>query len=93
MTEEIKVGDLVHWASQARGSWKKKTGTVVQVVAAGQLPSRELFKTLYTGAGCGSPRKVVSYVVEVFDSPAEKIGRHIYWPLPSKLNRVEHRSI
>lgn len=32
----IKVGDVVTWESQARGSWVEKCGTVVAVVPPGE---------------------------------------------------------
>lgn len=33
---EIKVGDVVTWESQARGSWTEKCGTVLAIVPAGE---------------------------------------------------------
>lgn len=35
-TMEIKVGDVVTWESQARGSWIEKCGTVIAVVPPGE---------------------------------------------------------
>lgn len=84
----FKVGDKVKWSSQAQGSWRTKTGTVVEVVSPGNLPTRERFVSLYTGAGCGSPRKHESYVVEVYANPEKKTGRSFYWPLANKLRIV-----
>lgn len=35
-TKTFKVGDRVTWSSQAAGSWKTKTGTIVEVGTIGQ---------------------------------------------------------
>jgi hypothetical protein len=73
----FKINDIVTWTSQANGCWKQKVGIVAQVVAAGQLPDRDQFRTLYTGAGVGMARGHESYVV--------KVGSRIYWPRVSAL--------
>lgn len=62
----IKVGDTVTWKSQAQGTWKVKTGTVVEVVPIG---ARRQTKVI--GAGL-APRYDVSYVV--------RVGSRLYWP-------------
>lgn len=37
---EFKKGDEVTWSSQAAGSWKTKTGTIVDVLKARNKPDR-----------------------------------------------------
>lgn len=34
--EKLKAGDRVSWDSQAGGSWKTKTGTVIREIPAGE---------------------------------------------------------
>jgi hypothetical protein len=81
----LELNSSVEWTSQAQGTAKTKIGRIAQIVEPGELPSRELFPTLFTSAGVGSARKVISYVVVV-----GKEGRKglVYWPLPQKLKRV-----
>lgn len=38
---EFKVGDRVTWKSQAAGSWKRKTGTITEVVPPNKLPQTQ----------------------------------------------------
>lgn len=83
MSEQFRVGDRVCWTSQAQGSARTKVGTIAEVVLAGFKPNRERFLRLYRGSGCGCARREVSYVVTV--GPGEKP----YWPLASKLRKLE----
>ena len=39
---EFKKGDEVTWSSQAAGSWKTKTGTIVDVLKARNKPDRHV---------------------------------------------------
>lgn len=78
----FQVGDLVEWTSQANGGRTKKEGVVVEVVQAGALPDRTLFRQLYTSSGIGMARTHVSYVVNV--------GRKIYWPRVTHLQAAPH---
>lgn len=77
------VGDVVTWKSQAGGNVKQKTGTVVEVVPAGERPSRST-----------STRPHESYVVQVTFEPkrsrsAVKNVRQkkpeLYWPVVKNL--------
>lgn len=81
----LELNSLVEWASQAQGTTKTKTGGIAQIVQPGELPDRERFPSLYTGAGVGSPRKAVSYVVVV---GKEGNKGKAYWPLAQKLKPV-----
>jgi hypothetical protein len=89
---EFNVGDRVTWRSQAGGTWKAKTGEVVEVVPAGVHPLRsrgaEGRAAKYNlapvdGAAGSSARKKVSYLVAV---PAAGSGApKLYWPVASRL--------
>lgn len=74
---DLSVGDSVTWTSQAGGTSKTKTGTVMQVVLPGRLPDRQAFPELYRHSGVGMARSETSYVVQV--------GRKVYWPRTSAL--------
>lgn len=74
-------GDIVEWTSQAGGFTKTKRGMIVEVVAAGNLPSRERFTSLHKGWGVGMPRDHESYVV--------KVGNKPYWPRVVNLELVK----
>ena len=56
MSEELKVGDEVTWVSQAAGTWKKKTGKIVEVVKPRSRPA-----TISHSGG----HKHTTYVVDV----------------------------
>lgn len=75
----FSIMDRVEWLSQAHGTWKEKSGVIVQVLQAGSVPDREKFYDLYHRR-IGTGRRDISYVVRTH-------GRH-YWPLTSKLRRV-----
>jgi hypothetical protein len=86
MSEDYKVGDDVSWESQSQGSRKRKVGTVVQVVRAGNTPRitkvlQEDYRPMQT---YGRGRKDVSYLVAV--QPAEGNAKPVlYWPRASSL--------
>jgi len=83
----MKLNDTVKWSSQAQGSWKTKTGVILQVVPAGGMPDRDDFRALYNGAGCGSPRNHESYVVGILNN---RTGNYkLYWPRVSALKEVK----
>ena len=84
----IKQGSKVTWTSQAQGYSAMKTGKVVEVVAAGDLPSRDRFESLYKGAGIGMPRKHESYVVSVDVGKTPGASVRYYWPRVSALKNV-----
>jgi len=75
--EKFVVGDEVEWTSQAAGITRTKRGTVIEVVPAGQFPSR---KPGRNDLACLS-RDHDSYVVSVK-------GRGTYWPRASQLRKV-----
>ena len=83
-----KLGDRVTWTSQAHGSAKTKTGTVVEVVPKGGRPSRGKFPSLYKDAGVGFSRAHESYVVSV---PNKRSGVKIYWPIVKNLRHAEDK--
>ncbi len=81
----FEQGSTVTWTSQAQGSFATKNGEVVEVVAAGKLPSRDRFESLYKGAGVGMPRKHESYVVSVDVGKTPGSSVRFYWPRVSAL--------
>jgi len=78
---DFLVGQLVRWSSQSRGYQTTKEGIICCAVPAGEKPSKE-YKNLHTGAGCGSSRKEISYVVCV--------DGKFYWPRVGSLCAVVH---
>jgi hypothetical protein len=90
MSKTFSVGDIVTWKSQAAGSWKTKTGTVVEVVPAFKAPFSEI-------KGFGSSRKHESYIVEVKYEPTRSTSAiksvrvkkpKRYWPVVGNLTYV-----
>jgi len=77
-TKTFKVGDRVKWTSQAAGSWRKKVGTVVEVLPPGKS------SRLMNGF---NRRKVESYVVEVPGKTA-LAAKHIFFPMPTLLQKA-----
>lgn len=73
-----KLNDIVTWESQSGSYSKIKTGSIVQIVQAGERPSRVAFPDLYS-SGCGFGRKGISYVV--------KVGNKHYWPRTCHLKK------
>jgi hypothetical protein len=77
VSEAFKVGDRVTWASQAGGTWRTKTGEVIEVVKRLGLPTSALREP-------GFWRAEVSYVVRA--TPDRPKGRaQNYWPRASAL--------
>jgi hypothetical protein len=77
----FNVGDRVTWTSQAGGVTTTKTGTVVEVVPAGQAPRTKVKSP-------GQPRGHESYVVslEFYDKGGlARKKKGMYWPLVFKL--------
>lgn len=75
----FKIGDIVTWESQANGTWKTKSGKIVEVVTPWQTP-QSMRKTRI-----GSGRSEESYVVATDDS--------LNWPLTSKLKLVDEPKV
>lgn len=82
------LGQMVFWTSQSAGVIKEKSGKVMEVVAAGQLPCRQKFSSLYKGAGVGMPRNHESYVVGVDVGRTPGASVKYYWPRASSLAKV-----
>jgi hypothetical protein len=76
---QFALNDKVTWTSQAGGHTKKKTGTVVQVVPTGMLPSGQ-----FSPRQPGSERRHESYVVHVPTASGRGKGQY-YWPVRSLL--------
>jgi hypothetical protein len=76
------MGDKVTWKSQAAGSWKTKTGVIVEVVEARDTPNQ----ILHHGR-----RDHESYIVEVTEThkttgqPRKPVR---YWPLVTALKKA-----
>ena len=66
----LKLGDQVHWISQAGGYTKEKSGTVSEIIPAGEEPRARL-------KDHGLPRSHESYIVAV--------NQTNYWPRVSGL--------
>ncbi len=73
----FKAGDKVTWRSAAAGTWKDKTGVIVEVVQANSLPLSDIDGAI--------SRNHVSYVVEVRDGKRKPA---LYWPRPNALKMV-----
>ncbi len=82
MGSNISLGDTVEWTSQAGGYTRKKRGTVVEVVPPCALPDVK-FRVDSTGLS----RRSESYVVHA--SHDGRGGARNYWPIASKLTKVE----
>lgn len=80
------LGKTVEWTSQSGGHTKTKTGTVAEVVRAGDRPNRMRFPDLYKGPGCGIGRSEESYVVAV--QVGKRSVKH-YWPRTGQLTVKE----
>lgn len=70
----LDLGSTVEWTSAANGSWKKKTGIIIEVVTAKSRPTKHIGST-------SLPRNHMAYVVAV--------GKTMYWPIASKLKEVK----
>ena len=78
-TVKFSIGDFVVWSSQSQGSHTVKSGEVIDILPVGAQPPRELYPSLWKGAGPGIGRNHESYIV--------KVGRRYYWPRVSQLTR------
>lgn len=54
---EFKKGDLVTWKSQAAGSWKTKTGTVISILSAKGKPDRYVVEVPPPAGSKAKPKK------------------------------------
>lgn len=84
----FKLGDTVTWGSQAGGSYREKTGEIVEVIPPkGRFNSatRDKYPDLFKGAGVGFPRAEVSYIVAVPQGKTGKAKPKHYWPRTSAL--------
>lgn len=81
--KDFEVGDKVVWTSQAAGSWRTKTGTVVAVVPAFHYPPRVQPPLI----DAGGSRDHTSYVVHVPTPSGKGAGKH-YWPRVHNLKKV-----
>ena len=70
----FKAGDKVTWRSAAAGTWKDKTGVIVEVVQANRFPVSDIDGAI--------SRNHVSYVVEVKNGKRKPA---LYWPRPNAL--------
>ncbi len=74
----MKIGDIVEWKSQAKGTWKTKRGKIIAVVSAGTLP-RE-----YKGG-----EKIETCTPRDHNSVLVRVGSAVYWPRVAALKEVE----
>jgi len=86
----FQLGDTVTWVSQSGGYDKVKRGMVVEVVPENKkvitwMARYEKYKIQF---GDGR-RNHESYLVEVCDGKTDKAQPKLYWPLVSKLRKVE----
>lgn len=75
---EFSVGDRVTWSSQAAGSWKTKTGTIVEVGTVGQW-----MKNTHRLATARH-----RYAVEVETKHSRGARKDLYFPSTSALSLV-----
>lgn len=54
---EFKKGDVVTWSSQAAGSWKTKTGTIISVLSAKGKPDRYVVEVPPSSGSNAKPKK------------------------------------
>lgn len=83
----IRVGDIVTWESQARGSWVEKRGTVVAVVPPGE--------SALGWVPAGTPKSHIKFEVDVYlkgeravvavSAGKQKQATHYYAPRVSVL--------
>lgn len=88
---DLRVGDVVCWASTSNGVTTEKSGRIELVVPANKHPSmitsQATLKTVYTLKTdlSGMARDHVSYLVSV-PGASNKAKRHLYWPRVSQLS-------
>jgi len=76
--KQFKLGDRVTWASQAGGSWKTKTGVIIEVGTIGQYMKH--------GNRVASNRH--RYVVEVTEKHSRGEKKIHYYPSTSAISLV-----
>lgn len=79
-TKTWKVGDTVSWSSQAAGSWRTKTGTVLDVAEPGQW-----FKVAGSRHILGTAQRRYLVEVTIKHSRGERVQR--YFPTTTALQR------
>lgn len=82
--QKFKEGDEVSWSSQAQGSFKEKTGEVVEVIPAESNVRKSKFAQFLDAPGL--PRKEESYIVCVGPKPGSRAKPKYYWPRTSALS-------
>lgn len=88
---DLRVGDVVCWASTSNGVTTEKSGRIELVVPANKHPSmitsQAVLKATYTLKTdlSGMARDHVSYLVSV-PGASSKAKRHLYWPRVSQLS-------
>jgi hypothetical protein len=83
--KKFKMNQQVFWESQSAGVTKKKQGRILAVVDSGKRPDKEMYPSLYKGAGVGMQRNHESYVVGVDAGKTAGSSIRVYWPLVSNL--------
>lgn len=91
--KEFKVGDRVHWKSQARGSVTRKEGVIVRVVDTNEEPGLIAFNEFgdYVRMfdGYRIPQGASeAYLVSVKWGKSGKARPRLYMPYPSRLTKV-----
>lgn len=76
--KQFKLGDRVTWASQAGGSWKTKTGVIIEVGTVGQ----------YLKHGNRLASKRHRYVVQVTVKHSRGEKKTNYYPSTSAISLV-----
>jgi len=96
MKEKLfEKGDTVTWTSQASGTPKTKTGTVIYVLSTGErIPESVLAegRAQFDMASMRSTREHPSYVVKVeraSKATGKPIKPFLYWPIVSQLEKVD----
>lgn len=85
----LPVGTVVEWVSQSRGSYLKKRGTIVDVLAPGAAPDELRWGGLYrNGKLLHSCRSKISYVVSVAPRMVSTAATKLYWPRTGALTVV-----
>lgn len=95
--EQFKLGETVHWDSQANGGYWTKTGEIVAVMPPKCHDIPGLMRQLGEKYNCvkqggwGYSRDHESYVVLVY--PPKGKGRpRLYWPVVSILQRGQPKA-
>lgn len=87
MSNKFSIGDVVKWTSKAGGHALEKRGSVIEIVAAGGVPSTNLGHH----AG-GTARAHESYIIAVpqksKSKPERRMKDKLYWPHVGTLIKV-----